>query len=109
MAEVVQQNLEGRLDELRDLIRRGIFTDREVRAIVKKRRAFEYLMQRRQVRTICNTSPPKPSIPSPPFPPVPLNTIPKSSSPFPHGRAGVDLLQHPGCVYDRGLLSWGGV
>lgn len=50
MAEAVQQQLERQLDELHDLRKRGIFTTAEIRQIVKRRKAYEYSLRRRQTR-----------------------------------------------------------
>ncbi|XP_062507486.1 U3 small nucleolar RNA-associated protein 6 homolog [Corticium candelabrum] len=50
MAEVVQRNLEARLDELDELERKGLFSREEIRTIVRKRRNFEYQINRRIVQ-----------------------------------------------------------
>ncbi|KAJ7340514.1 U3 snoRNP protein [Desmophyllum pertusum] len=50
MAEYVHQNLEGMLPELEELERMGVFTSDEIRAIIRKRRDFEYRLQKRIVQ-----------------------------------------------------------
>eukprot|EP00729_Bicosta_minor_P015473 gene15473-19432_t len=52
MAEAVRGLLEQQVDELHDLVAAGIFDTDEVRQIVKRRRAFEYALRRRQTRKI---------------------------------------------------------
>eukprot|EP00741_Cyanophora_paradoxa_P002251 tig00000571_g2183.t1 len=47
MGDVVQQILEEMVPELQDLERKGIFSSEEIKAIVKKRTNFEYLLRRR--------------------------------------------------------------
>ncbi|XP_021721596.1 U3 small nucleolar RNA-associated protein 6 homolog [Chenopodium quinoa] len=46
MADVVQLRLERMIPDLDDLEKRGIFNSREINEIVKKRRKFEYRLQR---------------------------------------------------------------
>ena len=48
MAEAVRQILEGQVAELDDLRRRGLFSTEEIRLIVRRRKAFEYALRRRQ-------------------------------------------------------------
>lgn len=50
MAEYVQQNLEGMLPELEELERLGVFSSDEIRTIVRKRREYEYRLQKRIVQ-----------------------------------------------------------
>ena len=50
MAEAVRQQLETQVEELHDLRKRGIFSQGEVRQIVRRRRAFEYALRRRTTR-----------------------------------------------------------
>eukprot|EP00053_Salpingoeca_punica_P022449 m.214506 g.214506 ORF g.214506 m.214506 type:complete len:656 (+) comp34964_c0_seq1:152-2119(+) len=52
MAEAVRQQLENQLDELEDLRRRGLFSLDEIRHIVKRRKAFEYALRRRQPQKV---------------------------------------------------------
>ena len=47
MADLVQQQLERMIPELEDLQERGIFSEKEIKNIVSKRRDFEYLLARR--------------------------------------------------------------
>ncbi|KAJ2002073.1 U3 snoRNP protein [Coemansia thaxteri] len=49
MAEVVQYHLEQMVGELEDLERRKLFTQPELRAIVKRRTKYEYGLRRRRV------------------------------------------------------------
>ncbi|CAM6120078.1 unnamed protein product [Calypogeia fissa] len=46
MADTVQYHLERMVPELEDLEKRGLFTRKEIKAIVKKRSDFEYLLKR---------------------------------------------------------------
>ncbi|ESQ54437.1 hypothetical protein EUTSA_v10024642mg [Eutrema salsugineum] len=46
MADVVQYRLERMVEDFDDLERRGIFTNAEIREIVKQRRKFEYRLKR---------------------------------------------------------------
>lgn len=46
MADVVQERLERMVPELDDLEKRGLFSRQEMAEIVKKRRQFEYRLQR---------------------------------------------------------------
>ncbi|XP_054160096.1 U3 small nucleolar RNA-associated protein 6 homolog [Oppia nitens] len=46
MAEVVEYNIEKTISELEQLERYGLLTDIEIKAIIKKRKAFEYRLQR---------------------------------------------------------------
>lgn len=48
----MQQIMEQMLPELEDLIDKGIFTEKEVKQIIQKRRNFEYQMNRRAIRKI---------------------------------------------------------
>ncbi len=48
MAEAVQHALESMVDELDDYRVRGLFTEDEIRHIVKRRTAYEYALRRRQ-------------------------------------------------------------
>jgi len=48
MADQVQRNLEDMIPELEDLIATGIFSQEEIRAIVKQRTSLEYACARRQ-------------------------------------------------------------
>lgn len=48
MAEFVQQRLEDLLPELEQLERVQLFTKEEVRAVIKRRKEFEYRLQRKQ-------------------------------------------------------------
>mmetsp|Transcript_19639 Transcript_19639/g.49635 ORF Transcript_19639/g.49635 Transcript_19639/m.49635 type:complete len:650 (+) Transcript_19639:162-2111(+) len=50
MADQVQRQLEAMVPELEDLEDRGLLNADEVRAVVAKRRDFEYLLQRRSPR-----------------------------------------------------------
>ena len=50
MAEQVQATLDTMVAPLRDLMDRGIFSDEEIKAIVSRRRASEYLLRRRAAR-----------------------------------------------------------
>ncbi|KAL9957450.1 hypothetical protein ACROYT_G039085 [Oculina patagonica] len=50
MAEYVQQNLEGMLPELEELERMGVFSSDEIKTIIRKRREFEYRLQKRIVQ-----------------------------------------------------------
>ncbi|XP_021369780.1 U3 small nucleolar RNA-associated protein 6 homolog, partial [Mizuhopecten yessoensis] len=47
MAEFVQQNIEGMIPELEQMERVGLFTAAESRQILKKRKGFEYKLQRK--------------------------------------------------------------
>ena len=47
MADTVQRLMERSLDELEDLQVRGIFSPRDIKAIVKKRTDFEYRVNAR--------------------------------------------------------------
>lgn len=47
MTEAVQFHLERQLPELRDLVEKEIFSEKEVKDIVRKRTKFEYKLQRR--------------------------------------------------------------
>ncbi|RHZ83285.1 hypothetical protein Glove_97g85 [Diversispora epigaea] len=47
MAETVQFNLEQMIPELKDLEKKGIFTKKEIKDIIKKRSNFEYALKRR--------------------------------------------------------------
>ena len=49
MADKVQKLLEKTVDELQDLLERGIHTKNEVSAIVRKRRQYEYGLAKREV------------------------------------------------------------
>lgn len=46
MADVVQFRLERMVDELEDLVSRGLFSRQEIAEIVKRRRDFEYRLKR---------------------------------------------------------------
>ena len=48
MADTVQELLEDMVPELEDLARKRIFSDKEIKEIVKKRRDFEYKLKRRE-------------------------------------------------------------
>uniref|UniRef100_A0A8C6IN80 UTP6 protein n=1 Tax=Melopsittacus undulatus TaxID=13146 RepID=A0A8C6IN80_MELUD len=50
MAERVEQRLEDRIPELEQLERVGLFTRKEVRAVLRKASALEYKIQRRALR-----------------------------------------------------------
>jgi len=50
MADDVQRELETMIPELEDLQDRGIFSSDEIKAIVSKRRDFEYMMKRKAPR-----------------------------------------------------------
>ncbi|NXG17852.1 UTP6 protein, partial [Grallaria varia] len=50
MAERVEQRLEDRIPELQQLERVGLFTRREIRAVLRKASALEYKIQRRALR-----------------------------------------------------------
>ena len=50
MADVVQETLERLTPGLEDWLTRGIFNEKEIKAIVKQRREMEYLLRRREVR-----------------------------------------------------------
>lgn len=50
MAEYVQKNLEGMLPELEEMERMGVFSSDEIRTIVRKRRDYEYRLQKRIVQ-----------------------------------------------------------
>ncbi|KAM6245301.1 U3 small nucleolar RNA-associated protein 6 homolog isoform 2-T2 [Porphyrio hochstetteri] len=50
MAERVEQRLEDRVPELEQLERVGLFTRREIRAVLRKASALEYKIQRRALR-----------------------------------------------------------
>ena len=47
MADVVRQLMEGMLPELQALVDKGIINADELRAIIKKREAFEYKLAKR--------------------------------------------------------------
>ncbi|XP_069125423.1 U3 small nucleolar RNA-associated protein 6 homolog [Argopecten irradians] len=47
MAEFVQQNIEGMIPELEQMERVGLFTGDETRQILKKRKGYEYKLQRK--------------------------------------------------------------
>nr|XP_006125218.1 U3 small nucleolar RNA-associated protein 6 homolog [Pelodiscus sinensis] len=47
MAERIEQRIEGRLPELEQLERVGLFTRKEIKAVIKKASALEYKIQRR--------------------------------------------------------------
>lgn len=47
MADLVEYSLEGTIPEMDELLKKGLFTKPEVKAIVKKRTNFEYLLRRR--------------------------------------------------------------
>ncbi|XP_069511058.1 U3 small nucleolar RNA-associated protein 6 homolog [Ambystoma mexicanum] len=49
MAEVVQQQIEDRIPELEQLERVGLFTNKEIRAVIKKVSALEYRIHRRAI------------------------------------------------------------
>ncbi|XP_071953079.1 U3 small nucleolar RNA-associated protein 6 homolog [Antedon mediterranea] len=48
MAEFVQQSIEEALPELEQLERVGLFTNSEIKSIIKKKRSYEYRLVRRQ-------------------------------------------------------------
>lgn len=50
MAEYVHQNLEGMVPELEELEQMGVFSSDEIRNIIRKRRDFEYHLQKRIVQ-----------------------------------------------------------
>ena len=50
MADGVQATLDTMVPALRDLLSKGIFSETEIRSIVKRRRQYEYLLRRRQAR-----------------------------------------------------------
>ncbi|KAF4801929.1 hypothetical protein TURU_030192 [Turdus rufiventris] len=50
MAERVEQRLEDRIPELEQLERVGLFTHKEIRAVLRKASALEYKIQRRALR-----------------------------------------------------------
>uniref|UniRef100_A0A8B9ZZY3 UTP6 small subunit processome component n=1 Tax=Anas zonorhyncha TaxID=75864 RepID=A0A8B9ZZY3_9AVES len=50
MAERIEQRLEDRIPELEQLERVGLFTPKEIRAVLKKASALEYKIQRRALR-----------------------------------------------------------
>ncbi|RLV99258.1 hypothetical protein DV515_00009862 [Chloebia gouldiae] len=50
MAERIEQRLEDRIPELEQLERVGLFTHREIRAVLRKASALEYKIQRRALR-----------------------------------------------------------
>lgn len=50
MAEYVHQNLEGMVPELEEMERMGVFSSEEIRTIIRKRREFEYRLQKRIVQ-----------------------------------------------------------
>lgn len=50
MAEQVDQALDAMVPGLQDLLTKGIFSQSEVRAIVNRRRQYEYLLRRRDAR-----------------------------------------------------------
>ncbi|KAL5019269.1 hypothetical protein ScPMuIL_004991 [Solemya velum] len=47
MAEFVQQSIEEMLPELEQMERVGLFTDQEIRQILKKRKSYEYKLRRK--------------------------------------------------------------
>ncbi|XP_043923973.1 U3 small nucleolar RNA-associated protein 6 homolog [Protopterus annectens] len=47
MAEIIQQRIEDRIPELEQLERVGLFTPKEIKAVIKKVSALEYKLQRR--------------------------------------------------------------
>ena len=47
MAEVVRSRMEAMVPELQDLHEKGLFTQPELRHMVKRRRRFEYLLKNR--------------------------------------------------------------
>ncbi|XP_068945974.1 U3 small nucleolar RNA-associated protein 6 homolog [Petaurus breviceps papuanus] len=47
MAEIIEQHIEDRLPELLQLERVGLFTRKEIKAVIKKASALEYKVQRR--------------------------------------------------------------
>lgn len=49
MADIVNENMERMVPELEDLMEKGLFSEKEVQSIVKRRRHFEYRMQNRAV------------------------------------------------------------
>ncbi|XP_077575677.1 U3 small nucleolar RNA-associated protein 6 homolog [Stigmatopora nigra] len=49
MAEIVQQRVEDRIPELEQLERIGLFTQNEVKTIIKRATAMEYKLRRREV------------------------------------------------------------
>jgi len=49
MADEVERSMEAMLPELHDFTKRKIFSSTEVRAIIKKRRHFEYNVRRKQI------------------------------------------------------------
>jgi len=50
MAEQVDHALDAMVPALQDLLTKGIFTQSEIRAIVNRRRQYEYLLRRREAR-----------------------------------------------------------
>lgn len=50
MAESVDAAMDAMVPALQDLLAKGIFTESEIRAIVNRRRQYEYLLRRRQAR-----------------------------------------------------------
>ena len=50
MGDVVQETLEKLTPGLEDWLNRGIFNEKEIKAIVNKRREMEFLLRRRDVR-----------------------------------------------------------
>lgn len=50
MAEQVDQALDAMVPALQDLLTKGIFSQSEIRAIVNRRRQYEYLLRRRDAR-----------------------------------------------------------
>ena len=47
MADTVRYHMEAMVPELEDLQRKGYFTRAELKAIVKRREEFEYLLKRK--------------------------------------------------------------
>mmetsp|Transcript_25621 Transcript_25621/g.56071 ORF Transcript_25621/g.56071 Transcript_25621/m.56071 type:complete len:665 (-) Transcript_25621:2353-4347(-) len=50
MADSVDAAMDAMVPALQDLLSKGIFSDQEIRAIVSRRRQYEYLLRRRQAR-----------------------------------------------------------
>ena len=48
MAELVEHNLEGMLNELEQIQRVELLSPEEVKEVVKRRQRFEYKLQKRQ-------------------------------------------------------------
>ena len=49
MAEIIQERVEDRLPELQQLERTGLFSQMEIRAIIRKALELEYRIQRRSL------------------------------------------------------------